>query len=53
MMRDPIEQASEPAGICDCCGKLGSLDIGLASVFGNEYWCEDCRNAIEPKREDE
>jgi hypothetical protein len=23
-LHDPIEEAGEPAGLCDCCGKLGN-----------------------------
>ena len=54
VVHDPIENAGEPVGICDCCGKLGNLDVGLVSIFGQfEFWCEDCRNAIEPKEDRE
>jgi hypothetical protein len=49
MIRDPIEQTGEPAGLCDRCGKLGYLGIGRASVFGDEYWCEDCRQSRNPR----
>lgn len=49
-MRDPVEKAGEPAGLCDCCGRLGRLGIGICAAWmAPEWWCEDCRNACEPK----
>jgi hypothetical protein len=46
-VRDPIEQAGKPAGLCDLCGKLGYLEIGRIHWLRPEWWCETCCHAID------
>jgi hypothetical protein len=47
-MRNSIEETGK-LGLCDRCGKLDHLEIGRIHWLRPEWWCENCRYAVEPK----
>ena len=46
-IRDPIEEAGKPAGLCDICGKLGDLTIARP-IYAEMAICEECMNFLYP-----